>query len=208
MSTTQDYVPAAGRDWALPFYDLLSRAMGAHEVHRRLVEQVECAPGERILEVGCGTGNVLAALARAHPACEIVGLDPDPRALERARRKGAAFTLDRGFADALPYPDASVDAVVSAFMYHHLGRKTKPRMLEEAARVLRPGGALHLADFAGPEAGIHGRVGGWFIRKHGFRDNEAPAVLDALHAAGFAHAEVTGTHSPRGFGVTFFRATK
>jgi ubiquinone/menaquinone biosynthesis C-methylase UbiE len=57
--------------------------------------------------------------------------------------------FDRGFADALDYPDASFDRVFSSFMFHHLAREEKEATLRAVRRVLKPGGSLHLLDFGG-----------------------------------------------------------
>jgi ubiquinone/menaquinone biosynthesis C-methylase UbiE len=152
------YVPAAGRDWALPLYDPINKLLGGDATRRLLIEQARLQPGHRVLEIGCGTGALLMQIARMHPGVDLTGLDPDPKALERARRKAAArslpIQLDRGFSDALPYPDASFDRVFSCVMFHHLVRKDEKRnTLREVRRVLKPGGRLQLVDFVG---GPHG----------------------------------------------------
>src|SRR5690349_6371759 len=149
----RDYLPAMARRRLLPLYDTLTRLAGLPRVHRELVERADLRPGQRVLEIGCGPGNLLLLVRRRYPELDLVGLDPDPDALQRARRKlagaGPPVQLDRGFADALPYPDASVDRVLSSFMWHHLDPADKPRALSEVTRILRPAGQLHLVDMAG-----------------------------------------------------------
>ena len=83
----KDYVPAMGHDRLLPLYDLLHRLLGVASVHRPLVDQAGIRSGHRVLEIGCGTGNLVLLTKRLHPDAEVVGLDPDLRALARARRK-------------------------------------------------------------------------------------------------------------------------
>src|SRR5829696_6349877 len=85
-STSRSYVPAAGKHWRLPFYDLMAKLMGADAARVPLVEQAACAPGDRVLEIGCGTGSLLLLINRMQPAAQVVGLDPDPAALAIARR--------------------------------------------------------------------------------------------------------------------------
>lgn len=97
------------------------KLLGGDAARALLVEQAAIRPGQRVLDVGCGTGSLLVQLKRRYADVEAVGLDPDPRALARARRKGLragfSFQLDQGFADELPYADASFDRVVSSFMF-------------------------------------------------------------------------------------------
>ena len=138
------YLPAAGRDWALPLYDPLARLMGIAPTRDRLIEQARIGPGQRVLEIGCGTGDVLIAAKRLHPHAEVVGLDPDPKALARARQKcdraSLAIQLDRAFSDAMPYASGSFDRVLSSFMFHHLPAGAKTLTMGEVRRVLKPGG--------------------------------------------------------------------
>src|SRR5215469_3133077 len=81
------YLPAAGRDLFLPAYDLLAKLLGADGARQTLLEQAEVRPGHRILDIGCGTGTFAALLKQRYPSVEVVGLDPDPKALARARHK-------------------------------------------------------------------------------------------------------------------------
>src|SRR5260370_9678155 len=118
------YLPAAGRDSFLPVYDLMTKLMGADQARRGLLDQAQIRPGHRILDIGCGTGSLLIQLKRFYPGTDVVGLDPDPKALARASRKAArppgSIHFDPGFVDAIPYPEASFDRVLSSLMLHHL----------------------------------------------------------------------------------------
>ena len=147
------YVPGFGYDFLLPLYDPLQALLGWKEYHAALVEQAALRPGQRVLEIGCGTGNLVLHVKLRHPDVLVVGLDPDAKALARARRKAhresLAIQFDRGFAERLPYPDQSFDRVFSAFMFHHLDTKDQLETLREARRVLMPGGSLHLLDIGG-----------------------------------------------------------
>lgn len=116
----REHLPPMGRAWLLPLYDPFSRLVGAERLHRRLLDQAALRPGERVLEIGCGTGNLLLLAHGVAPGVVTTGLDPDAAALARAarkaRRRGTDVRLDLGYADALPYPDASVDVVLSSLM--------------------------------------------------------------------------------------------
>src|SRR5918995_4416076 len=184
------YLPAMGHDRLLPLYDPLQRLLGMESVHRQLVDQARIQPEQRVLEIGCGTGNLAILIKRLHPDAEVVGMDPDPKALARAQRKAGqmalSMQLDRGFAEELPYPDASFDRVLSALMFHHLGPEEKERTLEEARRVLKPGGSLHLLDFGGEQV----RSDGFFTRlrhrSERLRYNFGDRIPMLMREAGFA----------------------
>lgn len=145
-----DYLPACGHDRWLPLYDPLQRLLGLRSVQRAVARAAAIRPGQRVLDVGCGTGSLLLEVVRRHPDVEAFGLDPDPKALARARRKArrarVAIRWDQGYAQRLPYPDDSFDVVLSTLMFHHLDAEDQDAVLVETLRVLRPGGALLLAD--------------------------------------------------------------
>lgn len=113
-------------------------------VSELLIEAVDPRSSERILDVATGTGN--AALAAARRNCDAVGVDYVPALLERGRRRADAegLTVDFrvGDAEALPFPDASFDVVVSVFgaMFAPDQRRTAAELL----RVCRPGGRIGL----------------------------------------------------------------
>lgn len=150
MTTERAYLPAMAKHSLLPFYDVFSRLLGAKDVQWQLVAQAGIEPGATVLEIGCGTGNVLMLAKRAAPGATVIGLDPDPKALATARRKaaraGVEVRLDRGYADELPYADGSVDRVLSSFMFHHVPDDQQLDALREVRRVLAPGGRLDLVD--------------------------------------------------------------
>lgn len=209
--THKAYLPAAGRDWALPLYDPFVKLFGGDAARRTLLDQSAIGPRQRILDIGCGTGTLAVQLKRLYPGVDLTALDPDPKALARAERKaqrsGVAVKFDRGYSDELPYPDASFDRVLSSFMYHHLRPEDKEKTLREAYRVLRPGGSFHMADFAGPESG-HGFLAHFFHASHRLRDNAGSRILNLMTQAGF---EDPGKIAQRSlvFGrVAYYRALK
>ena len=228
MTTTEDreYLPATSRHLPATFYDTFNRLLGARDAHWRLVAQAGIEPGQTVLEIGCGTGSVLLLAASAVPGTTLIGLDPDPRVLaiaaRKARRAGVELRLDRGYADELPYPDGSVDRVLSAFMLHHLPRDQQQAALQEVRRVLRPGGRLHLLDIDGSPASRAGRLlrlghvhtADGHGHGHGHGHEAGPhahaspeAALAAFAQAGLVDTAVVAHGAMPMGGYSFYRAT-
>jgi len=201
------YVPAAGYDWLLPLYDVFAKLMGSESAHRRLIEQADIQPRNHVLDIGCGTGNLTLLVKRLHPHADVVGLDPDAKALARARRKAEqrslAVRLDHGFSEELSYADASFDRVLSAFMLHHLAPDAKGTTLREVRRVLRSGGAFHAIDFGG--AGHNRLLAHVFHRGHLGDQHRIPALM---REAGFAEVTELALRATILGRVSYWRATR
>ena len=148
----EKYIPALAYRWLTPLYDPVVRLTTRERTFKAaLVAQAQLQPGQRVLDLACGTATLTIAAKRAQPAAEVVGLDGDPQILERARAKAGAEEVELRFDQALshqmPYADGSFDVALSSLFFHHLDRTAKLATLREARRVLRPGGALHIADW-------------------------------------------------------------
>lgn len=193
-NTKRRYLPAAGSDWALPLYDTITRLIGADAAKRMLLEQAALRPSHHVLDIGCGTGTLALLIKRIYPDVEVVGLDPDPKALARARKKvdraGFAVRFGQGFSDEMPYPEASFDRVFSSFMFHHLREEDRVKTLSNVRRVLVPGGSLHLLDMERPEADARGWWAGMLRSNPHLKDNSPGRVLELMGQAGFADAKL------------------
>jgi ubiquinone/menaquinone biosynthesis C-methylase UbiE len=206
-----DYLPAAGHDALLPCYDALSRLLGMKRVYETLIAQAELADDHRVLEIGCGTGNLTTRVKRANATTVVIGLDPDPLALRRAQRKAAQLNgirFEQGYAQRLPYADGEFDRVLSSMMLHHLDDDAKPAAAAEVFRVLRPGGRLHLVDIGGDLTARDGLTARLIRRSPHAAGNLGDAIPRLLRAAGFDCTEVA-THRQRIVGrLTYYRATR
>ena len=122
-----------------------SQAANAPETLQALVELADPEPGERWLEAACGPGVVTRALA---PRVQHVhGVDLTPRMVELAREQAAHLpnvSFEVGDATALSHPDGAFDGAVARFTIHH--GALPQRLVDELARVVKPGGAVVLAD--------------------------------------------------------------
>jgi ubiquinone/menaquinone biosynthesis C-methylase UbiE len=204
------FLPAAGKDWLLPFYDPIVKLLGGDAARKTLVEQADLRAGQRVLEVGCGTGTLVLMIKREHKNAEVVGIDPDPKALKRARdkaaRSGLSVQFDQGFGDQLPYPDESFDRVLSSFMFHHLPAAEKDKFLAQVRRVLKRGGSFHLLDFE--ETGKHGWFAHLLHAHHRLEDNTRERVIALVKGAGLEGVGKVAD-GKRPFGrIAYYRAVR
>ena len=208
MPIGRSYLPAAGRDIFLPLYDPITRLFGFGKALAELIDQAALQPDNVVLDVGCGTGTLALLIKQRHRGVEVVGLDPDPKALARAERKtrdaGVAVSFERGFADALPFADRSFDRVFSSMMFHHLQKEDRAKALGEFHRVLKPGGRLEFLDFAG---GTHNFLAQML---HGRRLNAAAdeRLLRRMREAGFSNANRVRTRGTLFGAIGFYEALK
>lgn len=193
---TERYVPAAGRPAFTRLYDTaVALTMREATFRGRLGAQVldGLAPGATVADVGCGTGTFAIALAAS--GAEVIGVDGDPEVLALAHAKPGAEAVQwrKGLATALPLPGASADRVVMSLLLHHLDAAAKRTALAEAARVLRPGGRLHVADWGRPRDPLM-RAGARVLERidgaEGLREHLEGAVPALLADAGFAAVAV------------------
>jgi ubiquinone/menaquinone biosynthesis C-methylase UbiE len=172
----------------------------------RLLKLARAKAGERMLDIGCGTGSLVIEAGRVvGPECVVSGIDPSPEMIARARRKARHAGVNADFQEAaaerLPFPEAQFDLVTSTLMLHHLPKPARQTSVVEAARVLKPGGRFLAVDFAGsaPKKTLLGHL----HRRHGHTKlGELVALVQG------AQLEVVET-GPVGFNdLNFVLATK
>ena len=113
---------------------------------RETLSRLDLASTGALLDIGCGTGALLGAVAAASPGVALTGADPSPEMLAVARQRlGAAATLECAPAERLPFADGAFDIVVSTSALHFFRRPDAA--LAEAGRVLAPGGRIVVTDW-------------------------------------------------------------
>lgn len=194
MAKNEKYIPALRFGRLTPFYDPILRwVMREEQFKQQLIRQAHIQAGQNVLDLGCGTATLTILIKQTHHTAQVTGLDGDPRVLSigraKAARVGAAITLDQGMSFLLPYPDQSFDRVLSSLLFHHLNTENKRRTLDEAYRVLRPGGELHLADFGRPRSTWAKLVSQLMARLEEASDNHKGLLPVMMHQEGFILAE-------------------
>lgn len=173
-------------------YDLLVSTITFGFEGRFREQQLRLAklqPGERVLDVGCGTGT-LAIAARKHVGASgaVTGVDPAAEMIERAVKKARRANVDVSFrtaaAEELPFANGTFDVVLSSLMLHHLPTETRRAGVKEMRRVLKAGGRLLAIDF-GQASGKKGLL----ARIHGHGGVNANALIELVTDAGFEVAE-------------------
>jgi SAM-dependent methyltransferase len=159
-----------------------------------LLDAVGAARGTRILDVACGPGFIAAAAAER--GAIVTGLDFASAMIDEAMRRHPSIAFRQGDAEALPFEDASFDAITMNFGMLHLARPDTA--IAEAWRVLRPGGRCGFTVWAGPDRAVGFGMALRAIERHGnsqvplpegppfFRFSDANGTRQTLDEAGFA----------------------
>ena len=194
MEKTDKYIPALRFNVLTSFYDpLMKLFMQESSFKRQLIRQAKIGQGHRVLDLGCGTGTLTILIKQNHPDAEVFGLDGDKNVLQLARGKAAKanveLNLDLGMAFEMPYPDQSFHRVLSSLVIHHLTTQNKQRALQEAYRVLIPGGELHVADFGRPHNFVAYLISLIVRRFEEVSDNIQGLLPEMITRAGFTEVE-------------------
>lgn len=193
-------------------YDFLTNILTfgqANRLRKMTIDHALLKAGEALLDVGCGTGGVtIPARQRVGAGGKAAGIDPAPEmiavAQQKAHRKGLDIDFRVGVIEALPFPDASFDAVTASLMMHHLPERLQVKGLAEIYRVLKPDGRLLIADMIRPtsSAGLGALL--IILLHHGW-PFDGDDLRSMLKGAGFR--EVTQPEK-RFSAVGFIRAIK
>jgi ubiquinone/menaquinone biosynthesis C-methylase UbiE len=162
-----------------------------------------------VLDIGCGTGTLTIEIARllAERGGRVMGIDAAAKMIAVARRKAGGTSNVRfevAAAEALPFPDASFDWVLSTFFFHHVDYELKMLSLNEAFRVLKPEGVFVIMDVDTP-TNVFGKICAWagyyLFNQEEIRENIEGKLRLAMEQSCFRHYEKTAHH--QGYISTF-----
>lgn len=154
-SSKERYIPALGYNLLTPLYDpIVAITCREKTFKRRLLEQSDIQYGHKILDLGCGTGTLAVQIKQTKPEAEVVSIDGDSAVLYIAQKKAEKANAEVDFrcclSTNLPFSDNSFERVVSSLFFHHLTNAQKIKTMNEAFRVLKGGGQIHIADWGKP----------------------------------------------------------
>jgi ubiquinone/menaquinone biosynthesis C-methylase UbiE len=149
-------------------------------------------PGQTVLDVGCGTGDLtLRAKRRAGQSGVVYGIDAAPEMIEVAQRKAVRRRIDVqfrvGVIEALDFPDGTFDVVLSSLMFHHLPEDLKAKGLAQIHRVLKPGGKVLIVDMNRPSQRT--RHAHLIHRLHAGLTHGVHDVVPVMQGIGYVHIE-------------------
>ena len=183
-------------------YDIFTRVLGLgvdRPNSRMIIEMAKIKPGDIVLDVGCGTGN-LTQTARKYAGASgsVYGIDAAPEMIEVARKKalhaGADITFNVCLIEKIDYPDSTFDVIISRLVIHHLPDDLKRQGFAEIFRVLKPGGLLFLADFNPPTNPVLAHITTALVG-HGMMQTSVRHIPAMLAEAGFVEIAFGPTRS-------------
>jgi len=200
---------------AASVYDVVQPIVTLGQSGRRachVADLVSPRSGERVLDVGCGTGTLAWEIAkRLESRGEVVGIDASPSMIRVARRKRSALHCRHqvALAENLPFPDRHFDAVCSGLFFHHVDAELKRQSLNEIVRVLRPGGRVVIEDIGPPYTllGAALAYGAWIcLLQPEIRENIKGLLPCLMKECGLSCVEERGRHS--GYIITYSAVKK
>ncbi len=194
-------------------YDLHTSLMGLgvnRSNSRMIIEMAKIKPGDKILDVGCGSGNLtLTAKRYAGASGSVHGIDASAEMIEVARKKaertGSEAIFEVGLIEKLPYSETTFDVVISRLVIHHLPDDLKRRGFTEIFRVLKPGGLFFIADFKLPANPILAHVASTLFGHRTMMQSNLESITPMVKETGFIDVASGPTSSAF---LTFISGTK
>ncbi|WP_295132233.1 class I SAM-dependent methyltransferase [uncultured Reyranella sp.] len=219
MPSDVSYTPAAGHHWLTPFYDFGVAVLTREGRWRSaLVEQLHPDPADVIVDIGCGTGSLLVRVGKTAPSVQLIGIDPDPAVLERARKRfvdaGLSIELHVGFArqTAKLLDGRRPTKILSSLVFHQVPMAEKKAALASTYAALGAGGELHIADYGRQRTRLMRVLFRSVIQNLDGRLNTEPnargVLPELMHGAGFRNVEETVVIPTLSGSISLYRAIR
>jgi SAM-dependent methyltransferase len=197
---TDAHTPPLGHRALTPFYDLAIAVLTREKTWRAaLVKSIAPSHGDRILDIGSGTGSLAVALHADCPRIRYIGIDPDAEAVRQARQKtvgleGGIRFHEGFFSSDEEYFSEPPNKIVSSLVLHQVPLKEKQRILTDAGRTIATDGSLFVADY-GLQRGVQRLLFRSTVQAlDGVKDTQPNAdgiIPNLLENAGFSSVEET-----------------
>lgn len=184
-------------DHAAAVYDALQPFMtlgSERAMNRAAIAELDIAPDDRVLDIGCGTGVLTRRIGNTLDAAidgRIVGIDAAPHMITVANRKRSSPTtsFETAAAEQLPFDDGVFTKAVSSFFFHHVDYELKVACLRELRRVLTAPSRVIILDVDMPTSWLGNlsiRAGEWLFQQPEIRENRLGLLRKAFDDAGFS----------------------
>jgi demethylmenaquinone methyltransferase/2-methoxy-6-polyprenyl-1,4-benzoquinol methylase len=197
-----------------PVYDRLNRLISGgmdRSWRRELIRRMDIQPGQVVLDVSTGTGDVAIEASKICPGCRVVGLDPAPKMVALFRRKSPSAVVTLGTAENLPFRDGSVDHVTCAFGLRNFSNRVVG--YAQIRRVLKPGGLWGFLEMTAPQGRIFPLIYGFYFKRLvplvGTVISLYPGAYHYLRDSVYAfpgYEAMKAEHETSGFSLVYYRA--
>ena len=213
---SKDFIPALRFHWLTAFYDSIVAWTCRENVFKsRLLAQAAITENQQILDIGSGTGTLAIQIKKRIKSTSVTGIDADEHIISIAQQKARLLELDIkflcGMSFDMPFDENRFDRCVSSLLFHHLSLKNKELTFQEAYRVLKPNGEIHVADWGKPTSFI--MRGLFYIIQviDGFEttsDNVNGVLPHLMEDAGFVEVKINETISTPLGTITLYSGKK
>src|SRR5271157_4285110 len=199
----EKFIPALDFPILTTVFDLfLTLAVPERKIKCELIDFMRIKENEKVLDFGCGTGNLLILGKQKYPMADFEGIDIDPKVLgisrKKIERKKLKISLVEYDGGTLPQNNNSFEKVMSSLMMHHLSTDKKIKAMQEILRILKESGQFYLSDFGiqkNPIFAVIGKLASNFQQE--VEANFKGLLPEIMCSAGFKNVQTLKIYNTR-----------